>query len=91
MVLVHEPMDGEASSSVKPLQPPSSSLHGTEVGGEPRGRAGVGDRPGYERGKSVQAEGEGSVVAGHQTVRRGLAGSRGHVGGDQAGQVWCTH
>ena len=91
VIFIHLTMDGEARPSVKPLQPPSSSLHGAEVGGVPRGRTGEGDRPGSERGESVQAEGEGSVVAGHQTVRRGLAGSRGHVGGYQAGQVWWTH
>ena len=50
MVLVGFAVDGEHRSFFESLSPTTRSLQGAEFSGEPRGRAGEGDSPGFEGG-----------------------------------------
>lgn len=57
MVTKGQMVDGKACFLIEPLQLTTNSLHGAEVSGEPGGRVGEGDSPGFDGGQKVQATG----------------------------------
>lgn len=57
MVLIGLKVDSEARFFMEPLQLAADSLQGAKFSSEPGGRTGVGDSPGCDGGKRVQAAG----------------------------------